>query len=156
METDKTFFDFLCKAEGCKTQTYNDSNGYPTIGIGHLLTDAEKSSNVININGEQVHYKNGLTLEQCQNLNKQDVAFAVNCVNALVKVPLTQNQFNALVDFTFNVGAHAFKTSTLLTVLNQRKYNDVPTQMLRWTHANGEVNQGLLNRRNAEIVLWKS
>ena len=156
MEVDTVFFNFLCKEEKCETSVYTDSKNIPTIGIGHRLTDQELASKTLVINGQRVPYAHGITMAQCQALNKQDVSAAVNCVNSIIKVPLTQNQFNALVSFAFNIGIYAFKNSTLVQVLNQKQYKEVPTQMLRWVHENGAVTQGLVNRRNAEIALWNS
>lgn len=78
----------------------------------------------------------------------------VNTVNTSVTVPLSQNQFDALVSFAFNVGATAFQGSTLLSVLNQGNYDDVPSQMLRWNRAGGRVLRGLTRRRTAEGELF--
>jgi len=137
-------------------QVYKDSAGLPTIGVGHLLTKSELTSGKININGVPVEYSNGLTGDQVTDLLSQDVTPAENAVNNGVKVPLNQNQFDALVSFTFNVGVGAFTSSTLLKVLNQGQYDQVPTQLLRWTRAAGQVVQGLVNRRQNEIDLWNT
>ncbi|MDQ3746214.1 MAG: lysozyme [Acidobacteriota bacterium] len=140
--------------EGFKLQVYKDSAGLPTIGVGHLITKSEQASGTININGVPVKYAGGLTQQQVTDLLAQDVVPAQNAVNNGVKVALNQNQFDALVSFTFNVGVGAFTSSTLLKVLNQGQYDQVPTQLLRWTKAGGKVVQGLVNRRNNEIKLW--
>jgi lysozyme len=140
--------------EGFKTTVYKDSAGLPTIGVGHLLTKSELSSGKISIDGIPVKYGNGLTAQQVTDLLAQDIQPAATTVNNNVKVPLTQNQFDALVSFTFNVGVGAFTSSTLLKLLNQKQYDQVPTQLLRWTRAGGQVVQGLVNRRNNEIKLW--
>ena len=146
--------ELLEQWEGFKTTVYKDSAGLPTIGVGHLLTKSELSSGKITINGVPVSYENGLTEQQVTDLLAQDVQPAAAAVNNNVKVPLDQNQFDALVSFTFNVGIGAFTSSTLLKVLNQGQYDEVPTQLLRWTRAGGQVVQGLVNRRNNEIKLW--
>jgi lysozyme len=140
--------------EGFKLQVYKDSAGLPTIGVGHLITKSEQASGTINIAGVPVNYAGGLTQQQVTDLLAQDVVPAQNAVNNGVKVALNQNQFDALVSFTFNVGVGAFTGSTLLKVLNQGQYDQVPTQLLRWTKAGGKVVQGLVNRRNNEIKLW--
>lgn len=140
--------------EGFKLQVYKDSAGLPTIGVGHLITKSEQASGTININGVPVKYAGGLTQQQVTDLLAQDVVPAQNAVNNGVKVALNQNQFDALVSFTFNVGVGAFTSSTLLKVLNQGQYDQVPTQLLRWTKAGGKVVQGLVNRRNNEIKLF--
>lgn len=140
--------------EGLELNEYLDSGGAPTIGIGHLLTRSERMSGKIIIKGSPVVYRNGLTVEQCFDLLDQDLDPAENAVNGAVAVPLTQNQFDALVSFTFNVGNSAFRSSTLLKVLNAGQYDQVPTQMLRWVRDNGKIVKGLVNRRNKEIELW--
>jgi len=97
-----------------------------------------------------------LTDQQALDLLSQDVQPAEKAVNAGVKVALNQNQFDALVSFTFNVGVGAFTSSTLLKVLNQSQYGAVPDQLRRWNKAGGNVVQGLVNRRANEISLWNA
>lgn len=140
--------------EGLRTHVYLDSGGEPTIGIGHLLTRDERASGRIWINGQPVRYANGLTEKQCWDLLDQDLDIAESAVNDRVIVPLTQNQFDALVSFAFNVGAEAFRKSTLVRVLNQGQYDQVPTQLRRWVRDNGSVVPGLVNRREKEVSLW--
>jgi lysozyme len=72
----------------------------------------------------------------------------------LVTVPLSDNQFSALVCFAFNVGVGNFESSTLLRLLNRGWYEQVPAQLMRWNRANGEVFGGLSRRRAAEARLW--
>jgi lysozyme len=144
----------LEKWEGFELNVYKDSAGLPTIGVGHLLTKSELSSGKIMINGVPVQYSGGLTNQQVLDLLGQDVEPAEKAVNNGVKVVLNQNQFDALVSFTFNVGVGAFTASTLLKVLNQQQFTEVPTQFLRWTRSGGQVVQGLVNRRQNEISLW--
>jgi lysozyme len=146
--------DLLEQWEGSESKAYKDSAGLLTIGVGHLLTKSELSSGKITIKGVPVKYADGLTQQQITDLLAQDVQPAENAVNNGVKVKLNQNQFDALVSFTFNVGTGAFNSSTLLKLLNQGQYDQVPTQLLRWTRAGGQVVQGLVNRRNNEIKLW--
>jgi lysozyme len=140
--------------EGFELKLYKDSAGLPTIGVGHLLTKSELSSGKITIDGIAVNYTDGLSQQQVTDLLGQDVEPAAAAVNSGVKVPLNQNQFDALCSFTFNVGVAAFTNSTLLKLLNQKQYDQVPDQLLRWTRAGGKVVQGLVNRRNNEIKLW--
>lgn len=140
--------------EGLELNEYLDSGGAPTIGIGHLMTRSERMSGKIIIKGTSVAYRNGLTAQQCLDLLDQDLDPAENTVNSAVTVALNQNQFDALVSFTFNVGDSAFRSSTLLKVLNAGHYDQVPGQLARWVHDNGKVVKGLVNRRNKEIELW--
>ena len=146
--------ELLEQWEGFKLTVYKDSAGLPTIGVGHLLTKDELSSGKIVIKGAPVKYGDGLTDQQVTDLLSQDVGPAQNAVSGGVKVALSQNQFDALVSFTFNVGNGAFAGSTLLKVLNQGQYAQVPDQLRRWTRAGGKVVQGLVNRRENEIKLW--
>lgn len=75
-------------------------------------------------------------------------------LHRLIKVPLTQQQQDALVIWAFNVGRAAVARSTLLKRLNAGRYNEVPAQLKRWVYVNGKVAKGLVNRRNAEIAIW--
>jgi lysozyme len=142
--------------EGLVTHTYLDAGGAPTIGIGHLLTPLERTSGKIVIQGQALDYRDGLTEQQCWDLLDQDLDGAEKTVNEAVTVPLNQNQFDALVSFTFNVGDAAFRGSTLLKLLNQKQYDQVPTQLKRWIRDSGHVIQGLLNRREKECTLWNT
>lgn len=142
--------------EGLVTHEYLDSGGAPTIGIGHLLTRSERTSGKILIGGQALDYRNGLTEQQCWDLLDQDLDSVQSTVNAAVTVPLNQNQFDALVSFTFNVGDGAFRGSTLLKLLNQGQYCQVPAQLRRWNKDNGHVVRGLDNRREKEIALWNT
>jgi lysozyme len=154
MQMSQHGLDLLKQWEGFELNVYNDSAGLPTIGVGHLLTKSELSSGKIVIKGVSVKYADGLTNQQVLDLLSQDVKPAEQTVNNGVKVSLNQNQFDTLVSFTFNVGGAAFTSSTLLKVLNQGQYAQVPDQLRRWTRAGGRVVQGLVNRRENEIKLW--
>lgn len=115
-------------------------HGTLTIGYGHTGPDV----------------KPGMTVSQQfgDELLRKDLAETLAAVNAAVKVPLTDNQFGALVLFAFNIGADDFKTSTLLKRLNAGKYDAVPGQLARWVKSKGKTMQGLVNRRAAEAGLW--
>lgn len=146
--------ELLAQWEGLELNVYNDVAGLPTIGVGHLLTRDELTSGKIYIQGEPVRYANGLTRKQALDLLGQDLNKFEKAVNDNVAVQLRQNQFDALVSFSFNVGPDAFRNSTLLKVLNQNKYDEVPNQLRRWVFAGGKKVQGLINRRENEIRLW--
>ena len=142
--------------EGIELNVYRDVAGLPTIGVGHLLTRDELSSGKIMLGGVPVKYGTGFTQQQVMDLLVQDLARFEQTVNETVKVPLEQNQFDALVAFALNVGAEAFKTSTLLKVLNQGQFAEVPDQLRRWKFSGGQVSKGLINRREKEIALWSA
>lgn len=144
----------LTEWEGKENHVYRDSAGLLTIGVGHLLTKDEITSGKILIAGVPVKYANGLTDQQIDRLLEHDLAWAESSVNTYIDVPLNQNQRDALISFTFNVGKQAFFSSTLRKVLNQGRYDLVPEQLARWNRAGGKVLQGLINRRNNEIELF--
>jgi lysozyme len=110
-----------------------------TIGYGHTRT---------------VRSNMRLTTEQADQLLNDDLRIAERAITQLVKVPLSDNQFSALVSFVFNVGNANFEQSTLLKLLNRGWYEQVPAQLMRWNRASGEVLGGLARRRAAEARLW--
>lgn len=147
--------------EGISLKLYKDSAGHLTIGIGHKLNDFELKSGIIQINGELVHVKYGITEHQAMMLKRQDLELFENILAKLVKVPLTQNQFDALVSLVFNIGAWAFSKSTLLKRINEGRMAEVPSEFKKWnkvTLPNGEkiVSNGLRTRRKKEAALWSS
>jgi lysozyme len=146
--------ELLAQWEGIECKVYKDSAGLPTIGVGHLLTRDELTSGKIVICGQPTKYANGLTQQNVMDLLDQDLNTFEEIVNTSVKLDLAQHQFDALVAFTFNVGANAFKSSTLLKVLNQGRFGEVPEQLRRWVFAGGQKVSGLANRREKEIQLW--
>ena len=154
MQMSEHGLELIKQWEGFKPDVYKDSAGLPTIGVGHLITKSEQTTGEIVIGGLPVQYANGLTDQQVLDLLSQDVQPAEQAVNNSVKVALDQNQFDALVSFTFNVGVGAFTGSTLLKVVNQGQYDQVPDQLRRWNKAGGKVVQGLVNRRANEVKLW--
>lgn len=156
MKSSQQLKDLLKSWEGYSQQAYPDLGGAPTIGIGHLLTKSEKSSGKIKINGIFVKYRTWLTEKQCIDLLEQDLTYAEGDVNAIVSVDLKQNQFDALVSLTFNIGTDAFRKSTLVKVLNKSQYDQVPKQIRRWVYDNGKIVSGLATRREKEIALWNT
>lgn len=122
----------------------SDPVGELTIGYGH--TAAAKHP----LKPELGHR---ITEEEASEILDIDLTECEHQVTKLVKVPLTQNQFDALVSFQFNTGA--LGKSTLLKVLNRGQYGLVPSELMKWIHANGKVLQGLVRRRKAEVALWE-
>jgi lysozyme len=131
----------LKRSEGFRSKTYMDANGFPTIGYGHRLLHPES-------------FLDGVCEEQAAEILVSDVRDAEQAVERLVKVALTQGQFDALVDFCFNLGAGRLADSTLLKVLNGGRYEEAGEQLLRWDLAGGVENPGLKARREAEFALW--
>lgn len=126
--------------EGCRLEAYKCPAGVPTIGYGHT--------------GSEVHVGMKITQSEADRLLKNDLIIHCNNVSKLVKVPLNQNQFDALVSLEYNIGYGAFLKSTLLMLLNQKKYNEAAEQFLRWKYAGGKVLAGLERRRKAEKELF--
>jgi len=126
--------------EGLRLAAYQDQVGVWTIGYGHTGPDVTPDLTI--------------TRDQAQSLLEQDVSKAVACVNNAVTVKLAQGQFDALVDFVFNLGAGAFEGSTLLRDLNAGNFNAAAAQFKLWDHAGGVVAAGLLRRREAEVALF--
>ena len=129
--------------EGFSLTTYLDEVDLPTIGYGHLLKSHEIAA-----------FKTGITEAQAEELLKQDVSIAESAVARLINVPLTDNQFDALVSFTFNIGAGALQRSTLRAKLNREEYWNVPHEMMRFVYAGDKKVPGLIMRRMAEIQLY--
>lgn len=127
--------------EGFRSKAYLDTGNIPTIGYG--TTKGVKMGQVI-------------TEAQALEFLQRDVTSAQNTVNKSVKVPLTQNQFDALVSFVYNVGSGNFNTSTLLKLLNGGHYDQVDEQLMRWNKDDGKVIDGLTHRRAAEGKLFQT
>lgn len=127
------------KHEALSLTPYKDSAGLWTIGYGHLLKNGEWWDNITEAFAEE--------------LLKKDLAIAERAVNDYVLVPISQNQYDALVSFVYNVGAGAFKKSTLLKKLNNGD-GSVASEFLRWNKAGGRVVNGLIARREREQALF--
>lgn len=127
--------------EGLRLRVYNDIDGYPTIGYGHKLLPGES-------------YPYGITQQEADALLARDLVRTEDGVNFLVRVPLTQGQFDALVDFTYNLGIGSLGESTLLRLLNQGDYAGAAAQFPLWDHAGADVSAGLLRRREAEKEMF--
>ena len=135
--------ELLKRSEGFRSSTYLDVNGFPTIGYGHRLLHPES-------------LPDGIGEAQAVEILVSDVRDAENAIERLVKVPLAQGQFDALVDFCFNLGEGRLASSTLLKVLNGGRHGAAAEQLLRWDIAAGHENAGLKVRREAKFSLWAS
>ena len=143
MQLSDAGLDLVKRSEGFRSHTYLDVNGFPTIGYGHRILPSES-------------FPGPIAETQANDLLASDLRVAEQDVVRLVKVPLTQGQFDALVDFCFNLGGGRLACSTLLKVLNGGRYLDAVEQLLRWDLAGGQVNAGLKARRQAECALWNA
>ncbi len=133
----------LMKSEGFRRRTYRDAAGFKTIGYGHRILPGEA-------------FPDALSDDEAAKLLDNDVTLAEEAVRLLVHVPLTQGQFDALVDFVFNLGAARLAQSTLLKELNAGRYAEAAAQLPRWDHAAGSELEALKARRQAEVDLWNA
>jgi lysozyme len=131
-------------SEGCPPTIYLDPVGIPTGGYGH--TSGLTASMV------------GMPVDpdQADIWLRADIQSSVAAVNRYVQVPLTQHQFDACVDFTFNVGAGNFSTSTLLKLINTGDMTGASAQFSRWVFAKGKQLPGLVVRRAAETAWFNT
>jgi len=127
--------------EGLRLEKYQDVVGKWTIGYGHLILPTES-------------FPQPITRAQAGDLLRKDLAVSEAGVNKWVSMVLTQNQFDALVSFTFNLGVGNLQSSTLLKLLNQGQLQSAADQFLRWNKAGGKEVAGLTRRRIAERSLF--
>ncbi|HXF12271.1 MAG TPA: lysozyme [Terriglobales bacterium] len=127
--------------EGLKLAAYRDQGGVWTIGYGHT--------------GPDVHEGLTITTEQAEALLVDDLANAVACVNRQVTGTINQNQFDALVDFAFNLGCETLGRSTLLRCVNSGAFTSAALQFPLWAHVKGQLIPGLVRRRQAEMNMFK-
>lgn len=129
--------------ENFEPHVYPCQAGHPTIGYGHRLLRSET-------------FPRGITREEAKKILEKDMQIAERAVQRYTKVPLSQQQFDALVSFTYNVGGDNYRESTLRHLLNQGKYLDAADQFPRWNKVWNEklkrhvVSNGLTNRRREE------
>ena len=131
--------------EGYRDTAYLDQGAVPTIGWGHTGWYSP---------GVPVALGQTCTLDQAEAWFTADTASACAEVNVGVSVPITQPQFDALVDFTYNLGAAAFAHSTLRRDLNEGDMLGAANEFLRWDYCAGQPDPGLENRRKAERTLF--
>ncbi len=140
LEFDQDGINLVEQSEGVRLEAYRDAVGILTIGFGHT--------------GPDVYAGLTITQDDAEELLRRDVRCAALGVKACVSVPLSQHQFDALVDFTFNCGIEALRTSTLLRKLNAGDYAGADAEFKKWDHAGGKVLPGLTKRRAAEAALF--
>lgn len=146
MQTSDKGIALIKQFEGCKLTAYQDSVGVWTIGYGWTQP----------VDGKPI--RAGMTIKQetAERLLKTGLVRYESDVSRLVKVGMTQGQFDALVSFTYNLGARSLSTSTLLRKLNTGDYVGAADEFLRWNKAGGKVLNGLTRRREAERALFLS
>jgi len=134
----------LKKFEGCKLKAYRCPANVCTIGYGHTSAAGAPMVN------------DGMTITQAdaEDILKRDLVKYEIGVMDLVKVKLTQNQFDVLVDFAYNAGVGNLKSSTMLKKINSGDLDAVPAELMKWTKGGGKVLPGLVRRRQAAGAWW--
>lgn len=145
MNTSKAGLDLIKQFEGLRLKAYKCPANVWTIGYGHTSAAGQPA------------VKSGMSITEAQanKILASDLGQYEDAINNSVKVDLTQNQFDALVSFVYNVGIGAFQKSTLLKKLNAGQYDVVPGELMKWTKSGGKELPGLVRRRRAEAALWR-
>lgn len=147
MQMSQAGIDAMLKQfEGCKLTAYKCPAGIWTIGYGHT---SSAGAPIV---------EPGMTITQAQAeiILKADLVRYEQPVAALLKQPVAQNQFDVLVDFAYNAGIGALKSSTLLKKVNAGDFDAVPGELMKWTKGGGKVLPGLVRRRQAESIWWSA
>lgn len=140
MKTSPRGIEFIKSKEGFSATPYRDSAGLLTIGFGHLIRHGECFGAISSV--------------EATALFEKDLQPAEECIKKHVTVPITQNQFDALVSFIYNLGCGNFAGSTLLKKLNAGLIAEAAREFLRWDRAAGKEIPGLLVRRGQEMSLF--
>lgn len=139
-ETSTKGIELIKRFEGLRLNSYQDSAGVWTIGYGHTYRVKEDML---------------ITDELAISYLKSDLLDAEKGVNRLVKSVINQNQFDALVSFTFNLGVGNFSCSTLLKKINKNPNEPtIEKEFMKWVYANKKKLDGLIRRRKAEATLY--
>jgi lysozyme len=140
MQTSNEGIELIKDLEGLRLTAYDCPAGVCTIGYGHT---------------RGVYSGMKITEEEAEKFLREDIKEAEQAIEKLVEIELTQNQYDALVSFIYNVGTNAFKNSTLLKKINNNQLSTVPYEFNRWVRSGGKFNRGLQNRRNREVALFQ-
>lgn len=145
MKTSASGIEVIKEFEGLRLKAYLCPAGILTIGYGH--TSAAGLPTVVP--GKLV------SESQAEEILLNDLKKYEQGVSNLVKVQLSQGEFDALVSFAYNVGVGALSRSTLLKRINSERPSDVPAEFMKWTRGGGRELPGLVRRRRAEVKLWR-
>lgn len=140
MKVNQAGLDLIKRYEGWRANAYRDAVGIWTIGYGHTSMAGHPKVTA------------GLKITQAEGdaILARDVEKFATGVARLIKVPLKDNQFSALVSFAFNVGLGAFEGSSVLKYVNHSNFAGVPGRLKLWNKAGGKTLPGLVKRRAAE------
>ena len=134
--------DTIVFFEGRKNRAYKDAGGY-SIGVGHFIKP-----------GEEWLRTATLTDAQIDEIFEEDIDWVIASIDNNVTVPITQNMFDALCSFIFNVGPSNFKSSTLLKKINMYDYVGAADEFNKWIYSGGKQLTALINRRAKERALF--
>ena len=137
-------YALIRQSEGLRTTAYLDTGGVWTIGYGTIKYP----------NGQAVKKGDSCTQGQAVLWLQNDCEWVDQCLDKYIKVNVTQNQFDALASFVYNVGENAFAKSTMLTLINRGELKVAALQFERWIYDNGVKISGLANRRAKEKALF--
>lgn len=140
--------DLIARSEGFVATVYDDAAGHATIGYGHLLHLGPATA-------EDRAKWGTITDARAREILRDDAKQAQASVRRLVNVPLAQGEFDALVDFAFNLGGGNLESSTLLRLLNAGDRDGAAGQFAKWNKAGGKVLRGLVERRLAEERMFR-
>ncbi len=140
MKTSMAGLNIIKRSENFSPVVYICPAGHPTIGWGHVVLPGEIFTEI--------------TEKQGEIILASDVGIAERAIIKLVKAPLQQEHFDALVSFTFNLGEGNLQKSTLRSKLNKLEYEAVPAEFKKWCFSNGKKLAGLIVRRKAEADLF--
>ena len=133
--------DLIKHFESFRSEPYICAGGYLSVGYGHVIKPNEVFLEV--------------TEAEAEALLLADVAIAERSVLRLIRIPLEDNRFDALVSFTFNVGGGGFQRSTLRQKVNREEHEEVPDEFRKWVYAGGRKLKGLIKRRELEASLYQ-
>jgi lysozyme len=145
MQMSPPAIEYLVKQfEGLRLEAYRCPAGVCTIGYGHTTSAGDPP------------VKNGMTItkQQADDILSRDLHKYEAAVERLLHQPVTQHQFDALVDFAYNAGVGNLEKSSLLKKVNAAQFNDVPAELMKWTKGGGKTLPGLVRRRQAEAAWW--
>lgn len=142
MRISEDLIELIKKLEGFKADAYLCPGGYKTIGFGHVIN---KVSDLTHVN-----------YDMAEELLHKDLKKAEDSVQRNIKINLNQGQFDALVSFTFNLGAASLQRSALRQKVNREEHDEVPREFMRWIYAGGIALPGLIKRRGLEAEMYSS
>ena len=145
MQASQNAINLIKQFEGCRYHPYRDSVGLWTVVYGHLIGDGKSLPS-----GDNRIF----TQEEIDSFLVNDLTRTESGINMLLRVPVTQNQYDALCSFCYNLGIGTFQKSTLLKDINAKMWDAAANDLLKFHFAGGVSQPGLVKRRQAEHDLF--